>query len=129
MSIPFSGDQLAAANRAAALDESQLVHHIGDPAPTCECPPVRPLTPAEHVSLAMRVANRAAVSMIEDFGHRVSYPEATLYDLRPMLDPRVWDPSNVHEHCEAITLAFDAGLIRSHPTSTNLVQIVAPAGL
>lgn len=129
MSIPFSREQIAAANHAAARDEAQLVHHIGDPAPACECPPVRPLTPAEHVSLAMRVANRAAISMIEDFGHRVSYPEATLYDLRPMLDPRVWDPSNVHEHCEAITLAFDAGLIRSHPTATNLVQIIAPAGL
>lgn len=129
MPVEFTGDQIAAAKRAAQRDEAEIVHHLGEIATACQCPPVRQLTPAEHVALTMRVASRAAINLIEDFGHRVNYPNVTLYDLRPMLDPLVWDPSNVHEHCEAITLAFDARLIRSHPSSPTLVQIIAPTGL
>jgi hypothetical protein len=129
MSIEFTSDQLAAAQRAAHRDETEIVHHTGEPAQACSCPPVRALTPAEHVALSMRVANRAVISMIEDLGHRVTSPEVTLYDLRPMIDLNRWDPGTVHEHCEAITLAFDAGLIRSHPAQTDLVQIIAPTGL
>lgn len=123
MVYAFSGEQIAAANRAAARDDAEADT-------LARLRPVRALTPAELVSLTDRVAARAALEMIESFGHKMrDMPSRPLYDLRPMIDERHWDPATLIEHQDAITLAFELRLIVSEPHQPGMVRITAPTGV
>jgi hypothetical protein len=126
----WSGEQIAAANRAADRDDAEdaAAVHIVTASQTGLTKP-RPMTPMEHVALTMRVANRAAIGLIEDMAHPIRSGNEVLYDLRPMVDEKHWDPAIVQEHAEAITLAFEAQLIKAEPHQTGMVRIVAPQGL
>lgn len=126
----WSGEQIAAANRAADRDDAEeaVAVHIVTAAPTGLQLPA-PMTPMEHMALTMRIANRAVIGTIEDLAYRINGSGTTLYDLRPMVDDKLWDPASLLENAEAITLAFEAQLIKAEPHQTGIVRIVAPQGL
>jgi len=90
----------------------------------------QPLTPAEHAALAMRIAARAVITDIETEAVAVPIDGARYYDVRPMLDPREHDSIVIDMAAEALSFAFDAGLIAPHPASPHLVRVIRqPAGL
>jgi hypothetical protein len=80
---------------------------------------------AQHLTLAMRIANRAVVEDLETYAHEVKLPgeTTTWHDTRPMLDPREHAPIAIDMAVEALAYAEQAELIVRHPAERHLVRI------
>jgi hypothetical protein len=76
-----------------------------------------------HLRLAVAIADRAVVALIECEGIREQRAGATCYDTRPLLDPRENSPQCIDMNTEELRYAAMRGLVRYHTLEPHLVHI------
>lgn len=103
--------------------------------------PLTPITPpaqmsgaqiAQIVALAMRIANRSAIDIVQRHGASLMHADAngtllTWHDVRPLFDAQRHGSNAVCDHGEAVTYLLDAGLAVRHPEDPLYLRLIRHA--